>query len=308
MSGFAATIARAAIELPMCQETHEGRVLLADGDALAYACSGAAGTSPGQARTLLAEKVRSAQKAAGCDSTRILLTARDSHKGHRYAVARVKPYQAQRSSGRRPDNWLFLRTILEDGLPGYVTDSTNTAEADDLWGKYSTSMGPENVVILTQDKDGRMVPGYHMVWADHTLIYVAPDTWEHVHADKVYGRKWFWLQMLHGDNADNIPGLPKYINPKGNLALCGEVTAGKLLADCANEAEARSTVLGLYRGYYGDDAWMHLLEQGILLWMRNDPNSSAMNVLAPGNPFGPWAEAMVPARAEMMQRIAEAQV
>jgi len=132
-----------------------------------------------------------------------------------------------------------------------------------------------------------------------------------VSGDKVYGRKWFWLQMLHGDTADNIPGLPKYKNAKGALALCGPATAEKLLADCVNNTQAFSVVALLYQGFYGEDWWVNMLEQAVLLWMRNDKNSSPLNVLAEGNPLegcigaSKFYDAGIDA---IKMRIAEAQV
>lgn len=236
-----------------------------DGDALAYYCAGNDDTPTGLARRNLADKIESAARAAGASSVQLLVTSSASHKGHRYAIARVKPYQGKRDSGRRPKNWQFLRTLIEQDPRAVITD---TLEADDLFHINSVRLGYENAAILTQDKDMRMVPGWHLHWENHSLIKVEPDTWE-LHAnDKMYGRKWFWMQMLHGDTADHIPGLPKYVKPDGKQALCGEVTAGKLLAGAANEAAAAIIVGNLYHGYYGPRWGVELLEQACLLWMR----------------------------------------
>lgn len=291
----------AAAGSPMTVARTAGRHLLADGDALAYYCAGTDDTSPAQARTNLRTFLRACTASSGAEHTRVLVTGRGSHKGYRYAVAKAKPYQGQRSGSRRPKNWEFLREVIEGGDSGFPTEVTQVAEADDLFGKYSSELGYENVVVLTQDKDMRMVPGWHMDWKERTLVLVAPDTFELWHNEKCYGRKWFWLQMLHGDTADNIPGLPKYINEKGNAALCGEKTALKLLADCKTNDEARATVFGLYEGYYGQGWQEHLLEQAVLLWMRNDKESRVLNVTSAGNPLafgerGPndaWADALV---------------
>jgi hypothetical protein len=311
MGTLQAAIAAAAAGSPMVMTRSEGRVLLVDGDAAAYRCSGNDDCSPGQARHNLQELIRSAASIAGCGSVRVLVTSRGSHKGHRYAVARVKPYQGQRSSGRRPKNWEFLRQILENGDHGYPTEITSIAEADDLFGRFINEFGPENVVSHYDDKDMRMNPGWHLTWKEHHLFYVPPDTFNVVSGDKVYGRKWFWLQMLHGDTADNIPGLPKYKNAKGALALCGPATAEKLLADCVNNTQAFSVVALLYQGFYGEDWWVNMLEQAVLLWMRNDKNSSPLNVLAEGNPLegcigaSKFYDAGIDA---IKMRIAEAQV
>lgn len=288
-----------------------GRVLLADGDGLAYYCSGNDETEPGQARMNLTEKLRIAQAACGAESACILLTAAGSHKGHRYAVARVKPYQGQRSSGRRPKNWQYLRELLDSGNIGDIpVEATATAEADDLFGKHSTRLGVDNCVIYTQDKDMRMVPGLHLDWKEHRLITLR-DEFSLVRNELQYGRKWFWLQMLHGDSADNIPGLPRYINAKGTPTLCGEVTAGKLLSEAATEDIARSIVFGLYKGWYGEERWRaEVLEQAVLLWMRRGKDSAWHDVMDIGHPLDGvmHMEEWQPACVEIERRITEVPV
>lgn len=263
-----------------------GRVALVDGDGLAYTQAGPTGTSAGQAKTNLMSKLDAVRRATGADEVRILLTEKGSHKGHRYAVATVKPYQGQRSSGRRPDQWEYLRGVMEDSdaVGGCPVVRTNGAEADDLFAMYSHRLGYENVVIVTQDKDMRMVPGWHMTWDEHRMVCVEPGD-DLVFLDKQYGMRWFWLQMLHGDTADNIPGLPKYINEKGKPALIGEVTARKVLAGVPL-IDLFHRVFDLYHGWYKGDAPLHMLEQGILLWMRRKP-SDVFDVCNPQ--YGPLA-------------------
>lgn len=286
---FSAAIKRAAESSPQrgSRATLEpGRVLLADGDGLAYYCAGNDDCLPGQARVNLLGRLREAQAAAGAESVRVLVTAQGSNKGHRYAVARVYPYQGKRDKGRRPKNWHYLRQLLEAGFDDrYPVDLTGTAEADDLFGRYATAYGAENVVHYTQDKDMRMIPGWHMEWKTLRMTFVPEGTFEHTFNDLLYGRKWFWMQMLHGDDTDHIPGLPRLVKPDGKEAKLGKVTAAKLLADCKTDADARATVVGLYRAYYPDDYEVQLLEQGILLWMRRDFHSGLLDVMSPGNPL-----------------------
>jgi DNA polymerase-1 len=306
---FAAAIAQAASASPQVGTRTAmvpGRTLLADGDGLAYYCAGNDDTDPGQARVNLLNKLAEAKAAAGCEFVRVLTTASGSTKGHRYAVARVKAYQGQRSNSRRPKNWGVLRQLLEGGFDArYPVELTARAEADDLFGKYATQLGCANVVHFTQDKDMRMLPGWHMEWRELRLTFVPDGCFDHTFNDKQYGIKWFWLQMLHGDAADYVPGLPKYAKPDGKLALCGEATAAKLLADCTTSDEARATVFGLYRGFWGDEWEVNVLEQGVLLWMRTDDKSSALDVCAPGNPLFGISDKAVQV---ILTRIAEGQV
>jgi DNA polymerase-1 len=306
---FAAAITAAAAASPQqgsASPVVPGRVLLVDGDGLAYFCAGNDETDPGTARVKLLNKLQEAMACSGAERSRVLVTATGSHKGHRYAIARAKPYQGQRTNSRRPKNWGYLRQVIEGTCDArYPTELTSNAEADDLFGKYGAELGAENVVHFTQDKDMRMLPGWHMGWTSMCLTYVPGGCYDHRFETKQYGLKWFWLQMLHGDTADNIPGLPKYVKPDGKMALCGEVTAHKLLADCTTSDEAGRVVRELYNGWYGETGEVNLLEQACLLWMRRDAKSSALDVTAPGHPLNGVSREAVDT---ILKRIAEAQV
>ena len=255
------------------------RLLLVDGDGLAYTQAGPSGTTKEQARHNLIYKVRSAQRAVQATDVLVLLTQGGSHKGHRYAIATVKPYQGQRSSGRRPDQWAYLRGLLEARAFDFPIESTLDAEADDLFAYYAARR--QEAVILTQDKDMRMIPAIHLSWDDHLVIDTRdgsePEVW-----GKQYGTRWFWLQMLTGDTADNIPGLPKYRH-NGKDKPIGKVTAEKFLAGLS-PAEVPHKVLDLYAAYYGDSWGEHVLEQAALLWMRRNPKD-VLDVCAKGNPL-----------------------
>jgi DNA polymerase-1 len=260
------------------------RILLVDGDGLCYYCAGNDDTDVGTARANLISKVKRAAELVGAEHIKILVTGAGSHKGHRYAIARVKPYQGQRAGSRRPKNWEALRELLATGFNGVEIETTYTAEADDLFGWYAYNY-PDDVVILTQDKDMRMLPGVHLDWVtnrihkvEHSLTDVRHEyamynrnVHDSVFNDKQYGPKWFWLQMLHGDTADHIPGLPKYL-ARDSFKPVGEVTAGKLLTiPMIGEGHAK-TVAMYYRTYYKERALVEMLEQACLLWMRRDPN------------------------------------
>jgi DNA polymerase-1 len=275
---FAAIASAAGAAAPMSSGTYNtGRTLYIDGDGLAYYCAGNDDATTEAARDTLHSFIRQAKDRAGAEFVRVLVTSSGSSKGDRFAIARAKPYQGQRADARRPKNWQYLRLLLEASeVAGATTEHTAIAEADDLFGYYGHK-DPEHSVILTQDKDMRMVPGWHMGWVNKLMHYVPADTYERQHDEKVFGLKWFWLQMLQGDTADNIPGLPKYqtLNAKGESALkpVGEKTAEALLADAYCNADCRRIVEQLYQGYYPSDWLTQMLEQACLLWMRRKPEN-----------------------------------
>lgn len=318
---FDAAISAASTQSPMgsgAVPVLPDRVLLVDGDGLAYYCAGNDEVPAGDARVNLVHKVKSAALIAGCGKIKVLLTEGGSNKGHRYAIARRKPYQGQRANSRRPKNWLALRDYMYSlGFP-FEVESTAVAEADDLFGKYAY-VQPDGVVLYTQDKDMRMLPGLHLDWASHRMhkvhvdrqLFNPPRVEDCVFNDKQYGPKWFWLQMLHGDTADNIPGLPKYKtkDAKGNDTFkpMGEVTASRHLAGL--DAVACAIVVSdLYRGYYEDRWLVELMEQACLLWMRREPDQwdCCMN---PGGPLALWNDGeneFAKAYLEIKQRVADA--
>lgn len=255
-----------------------------DGDGLAYTQSGPAGTSREQARMNVISKIAALRRRFSTSRVEVLLTAPGSHKGHRYAVATVKPYQGQRSSSRRPENWEFLRGLLETGAFDFPVRVAKTVEADDLFAYYAHEAGGE-VVIVTQDKDMRMIPAVHCTWDDHLIIDNRRGA-DVVAYGKQYGTLWFWQQMLMGDAADFIPGLPKW-RDGDKLKAVGEVTARKLLADWPGNY--LMAVEAAYGSFYGKDARLHMMEQGILLWMRRNP----ADVFDVANPeYGPLAGIM----------------
>lgn len=90
------------------------------------------------------------------------------------------------------------------------------------------------------------------------------------------GLKFFYAQLIMGDDADNYQGIPG----------AGMTKAYNLLKDCNSEAEMYYAVLGAYREHYGAGefraenyrggwamltAYDMMLEQGRLAWMQQLP-------------------------------------
>lgn len=303
---FAAAIKGAAERAPMGNAAVpivQSRVVNIDGDGLAYYCAGNDDTDPGTARQTLIDKIDSAIRAASAERARLLVTGQASHKGHRYAIARAKPYQGGRANKSKPKNWAYLRSVLEGGTLPHETIITDTQEADDLFHQ----LRDDNTVTMSHDKDMRMLPGWHMSWVEHIMINVA-DEFSVIYGEKQYGHGWFWQQMLMGDSVDNIPGLPgmNYTNAKGEAKVkkIGEVTASEMLAGVTSDETALLVCLPAYSNLYGKDrATVELLEQGCLLWMRrtDDP----FDVLLPGGPLHLLNKRhdIAAARAEIQGRI-----
>lgn len=249
------------------------RILLPDGDGLAYYCAGNDDTAPGEARANLLNKLTSARRVSGSAEVEILTTPSGSIKGHRYAIASVKPYQGQRKNDRRPKNWQYLRDLLESGsVGGMPVTMARDAEADDLFAERSVDPTIE-AVFYTQDKDMRQLNGFHLDWVNHRTYHHSG--FSSTFNDLLYGQAWFWHQMLHGDSADNIPGLP-YTNAVSAKGLPKQVKVGdkadivKAIAG-ADEETMVATVVAGYENCY-DTAWLvNMLEQACLLWLQRSP-------------------------------------
>ena len=185
-----------------------GRVLFIDADMLCYQCGGNDDTDVATSRRILKSKIDLFVEASGAERVVLGLTGEGSTKGDRAVIAYTKPYQGQRK-GHKPKNWQYLRNYIADGLAGPVK-AVFDREADDLAG-FMSEQYPGKSVLCSRDKDFRMLPGLHLNWDTYELVEVKPDVFGVEYGGKLYGHKWWAVQMLWGDSADNIPGLPKHL-------------------------------------------------------------------------------------------------
>lgn len=294
MGKFDAAVKAAADAAPMpgtlIPARTPGLALHIDGDYLAYFASGSDECEAGQARWNAVNRIETLRSMCGADRVYLHLTASGSHKGNRYLVATVKPYQEQRSASRRPKNWEFLRGYLEDYQgDAFKVIKWHNREADDgiAYAACKAVAAGKYAVIGTADKDMRMLPGLHINWKTFQLTKVEPEDYRVVGADDLeYGTYWFWKQMLMGDTADHIPGLERYVE-NGKEKKMGEVTAGKALAGTSNDGEAFHVIKTFYKSYYSKDWADRVAEQASLLWLRRDRSAGLLNfysVMKSGDP------------------------
>lgn len=261
--------------------TVPGRVLDVDADMVCYWAGGNDETTVQTSRITALNKIEFMREMSGSESVVCHLTADSSTKADRRIIATVKPYQGQRKSGRKPKNWGYLRDFFTNYKgPLFTTKVWATREADDgiCYAAHSKPIKlgeTPNRVIASADKDMRMIPGWHIDWNTGEMVEVpfgSFEVWNAAH-DKLFGHKWFWMQMLQGDTADNIPGLPmlegKPVGPK---------RAEKLLAEASTNEHAADIVTTCYQLEYGDEWLSRFIEQGLLLWMRRDAGASVWDL------------------------------
>lgn len=302
---FAAAAAVAAAEAPTTLANLPkvpGLTVHIDGDYLAYYASGNDECEPGMARMNAMSLIEKFMGLTGACNAVVHNTASGCHKGERYLAATVKPYQGQRDGNRKPKNYPYMRELLLNYTGElFRTKTWTTREADDGFGAcaYFASGNPAQAgyaALATADKDMRMLPGLHVDWTKLCLTTVKPGEYEVIGPnDKIYGLKWFWLQMLMGDGADNCPGLENYriLNADGShksTKPVGEKTALKLLEGIENGDDAYRRVIGLYRDSYrvypdgyGDDRFC---EQAALMWMRTGPKANLTDFAEHTGPGG----------------------
>lgn len=255
---------------------------------------------------------------AGCEIVNVHTTR--GRKAGREDIAQVQQYQETRNVAN-PEKKKRVEQ-LRDFLGTYCSKTVIAMpqwdiEADDSMSIRQRECIDEGKVskIMTVDKDLDMVPGTHIHY----------DTYEeHVHPDG-YGKLWikesgelkskggngikktlkgqgtsfFWAQLLMGDKADHIPGLPKLpvellnrykptkaierankilANPKATAIAkrkakaeltkrkaspIGPVLAYDILKGCKTDKQAFAAVKEAYRAWYGS-------KHSFVSW-RNEP-------------------------------------
>ena len=299
-SGIADEVAATnAIEVQRVPKV-EGRVLFVDADMLCYQCGGNDDTDVATSRRILKNKIDLFMEASGAERLVLGLTGDGSTKGDRAVIAYTKPYQGQRK-GQRPKNWQYLRDYIGQGLAGPVK-TVFDREADDLAGFMSQVYGG-NSVLCSRDKDFRMLPGLHLNWDTYELVHVPADQWCVEAGDKVYGLKWWAIQMLWGDTADNIPGLPKHPDFMRGV---GEVAANKLLAFANDHISAVDALHSAYRAWWGDAEWAdRFAEQAALLWIRRGQRAELNEWLdyMPSINHAPYVQELTDAAKRQAERV-----
>jgi 5'-3' exonuclease len=241
------------------------------------------------------EMVNTWVRRAECDSAKLYLTA--GRQQYRYSTAFSKEYKGNRGKPK-PPFFSLIKWYLEK-IHGAVVAYDN--EADDLMAIEQFQCNEELVeegaeqgsimakrfsrtVIVSKDKDLRMIPGWHSnpdvnkgepFWVDE-VGWLEPE-WHpktnKMTALKGAGMKFFYAQLLMGDAVDNYGGLPRV----------GMNQAYDYLEPLNKVKEMDKLVKNLYKRKYGKDKfdfktwdgqiievnWKDMfVEQARLAWMQ----------------------------------------
>ncbi len=187
----------------------------------------------------------------------------------RFDIAKRKPYKGTRKD-HKPWHFNNLTVYMKDVLGCEVVTGI---EADDQM--VIDHLGDEETIICSRDKDLRQCPGPFYSWElgkqpSYGPLVITKEGTIELSEDKKKivgnGLAFFYAQLLWGDTADNIPGLPG----------CGPVATYDIL----HEGEGGLYEVGFaYEEHYGADWEEELLEQGRLCWMTRRLNEDGSPVL-----------------------------
>lgn len=196
------------------------------------------------------------------DKLQFFLTS-DDKSNYRYEVAKTKPYKGNRTQPR-PKLYKEIRTFLSERFDAKIIDGE---EADDAMGIAMSQN--KKAIIVTIDKDLKMVPGYCYNYVTDTLHKVRDPGILTLSQDgrklEGTGIKWFYAQMLLGDSCDNIPGIRGW----------GPVRVHHALVDSENEIQMLKIVYNIYKKELKLDDYnteIRIKEIADLLWIRREPN------------------------------------
>lgn len=195
-------------------DTIPGRVLHVDGDFICYFVT-CHEDEPWSTMVSSAEvQIETLRLLAGAEKVKLHLTAANSTKGGRYGIQRE--YQGNRKNKEKPQRLEEMRLYLRDkyGAAYWLDQEADDGMSQANWDAIKKGQSHLSV-IASKDKDLTMCQGWHLDWDTGSLWEV--DGFGHVEVDrsksaaKCVGRGYafFWAQMLMGDTADHIQGLPK---------------------------------------------------------------------------------------------------
>ena len=172
----------------------------------------------------------------------------------REALSVTRVYKGNRDVTHRPKYEEEIRQYLKEHWGAEEVDGMEVddkcsieQEAHYVCEEDSAGEGICATIIASIDKDMNQVPGWHYNFKTKEKYWV----------DEARATKNFYLQLLTGDAADNIQGIPKV----------GPVTAASILEGCTNSKDMYLRCKEAYQRYYGEQADKVLTEMANLVYL-----------------------------------------
>lgn len=257
-------------------EAVQNRVLIMDGDGACYAAtydSKKLETAVRRFQTNVYEKLVLTQ----AETARVHITPKGCIKNYRDWLLPEKPYQGNRVNKEKPPLLEVLRSILASHFQDHDTLRVYAhmdVEADDAIMRDCYSI--PNTVMYSEDKDLQIVPTLRFNNSTGNIERI-PDRFGRIAMDNSksspkivgHGTKFFWAQMLMGDQADNVKGVKLY-----NGKLCGVAATYRLLDQVRTEDDAANLVLDGYRAI-----GQNVLAEAECLWLTRVVGDSAQRYI-----------------------------
>lgn len=212
--------------------------------------------------------IERSNKATGADSFICVLSGKGNF---RFDIAKTQPYKGNRSGAQRPYHYHTVGDYIMERYPHIVVDEM---EADDWIGIQQRS-DLINTVTASRDKDLTTFPGWHFRFSCGEKQPEVPLHW----INEFDAWKFFFKQMLIGDNTDNIMGCGiKKLTKWGSGEMLrrkgvGPKAADELLSECHTVAQMYMVIWNEYRKLFGDGADGAMLENARLLYIGQTPSN-----------------------------------
>lgn len=168
----------------------------------------------------------------------------------REKISVTRVYKGNRDVTHRPKYEHEIRNYLKEF---WKAEEVDGMEVDDKCAIEQTT-NPMGTIIASIDKDFNQVPGWHYNFMKKEKYWV----------DEEQAERNFYLQLLTGDDSDNIQGIPKV----------GPVTAAGILEGSTNSKDMYLRCRKAYQDYYKDNAGTVLLEMANLIYLRRAEGES----------------------------------
>jgi len=247
----------------------EDRLCVIDGDVIAYRVafsmqkkSVIAPPSEGRACQKVDRMVWDIVKSTLSTSKVIYLTGKGNYRND---IATISPYKGNRKESAKPE---MLGACRERLISNHFAQVTTGMEADDMMGiiqtKYNREFGwsQGKSIIASIDKDLRTIPGLH-----YNITRGETDT-----VDPKAALKFFYTQMLTGDNVDSIYSIHGMGAAKAHKVLKDATNPGEMFLAVAKAFHAevlkeKSKSIFVMRGMSAMEA---MKEIGDLVWILRD--------------------------------------
>ena len=196
----------------------------------------------------------------------------------REEVAKEQPYKGnrwgekERSEALQMKKWLKWLEETEDkwtapqrplhkkDMIDYLVTQWDAVVIDGMEADDACSIemckDPTGKILVHVDKDLNMVPGMHFE-PTKKVVYEVSET---------EGLQWFYRQLLMGDNADNIPGIPKIDKKRSYRILEGLNTEWEMFSAVYDK------YVETYPDLQGEDIVDMITNRGRLLYMLKEEN------------------------------------